>query len=107
MSIAEELQRIAGGREPIAAIVFIVGEILRVGRVGNAAAVERTDAPDVADLAAATSRALGLEGPLDIDVRRDGRGRPLVLEVNARVGANVRAADEVLDTLVWRWKEGA
>ena len=77
---------------------------LRDGRVGNAAGVERTHAPDVATLAAATSRALRLEGPIDIDVRRSRDGRPLVLEVNARVGANVRSADEVLEALLTRWR---
>jgi carbamoyl-phosphate synthase large subunit len=92
------------GGEP-AALVVLRKTALRDGRVGNAAGVERVEAPDVADLAAATSRALRLEGPLDIDVRRDRDGRPLVLEVNGRVGANVRSADEVLETLLKRWRE--
>jgi len=90
-------------REP-AALVVLRKTALRDGRVGNAVAVERTHAPDVADLAAATSRALHLEGPIDIDVRRDRLGRPLVLEVNARVGANVRSADEVLEALLDHWR---
>ena len=88
-----------------AALVVLRKTQLRGGRVGNATAVERDAAPDVAEVAAAASRALALEGPIDIDVRRDARGRPLVLEVNARVGANVRAADEVLEALLDRWKE--
>jgi carbamoylphosphate synthase large subunit len=92
----------AGG-EP-AALIVLRKTALREGRVGNAVSVERVEAADVADLAAAASRALGLEGPIDIDVRRDRLGRPLVLEVNARVGANVRAADEVLVALVDRWR---
>lgn len=94
------------GGEPTA-LVVLRKTALRDGRVGNAAGVERVDAPDVAELAAATSRALGLEGPIDIDVRRDRGGRPLVLEVNARVGANVRSADEVLETLLKRWREAS
>lgn len=91
----------AGG-EP-AALVVLRKTKLKDGRVGNASAVERAAAPDVAELAAAASRALGLEGPIDIDVRRGADGRPRVLEVNARVGANVRAADEVLEALLKRW----
>lgn len=94
----------AGGAP--AALVVLRKTALRGGRVGNAQAVERADDPEVSALAAATSRALGLEGPIDIDVRRDRDGQPRVLEVNARVGANVRAADEVLRTLFARWKEG-
>lgn len=92
------------GGEP-AALVVLRKTALREGRVGNAVGVERTHAPDVADLAAAASRALRLEGPIDIDVRRARDGRPLVLEVNARVGANVRSADEVLEALLKRWRK--
>jgi len=92
------------GGDP-AALVVLRKTALRDGRVGNAVGVERVDAPEVAALAAATSRALGLEGPIALDVRRDRHGRPLVLEVNARVGANVRSADEVLEALLERWRE--
>jgi len=94
------------GGEP-AALVVLRKTALREGRVGNAVGVERTHAPDVADLAAAASRALRLEGPIDIDVRRARDGRPLVLEVNARVGANVRSADEVLEVLLKRWRKAS
>ncbi len=91
------------GGEP-ATLVVLRKTALRDGRVGNAAGVERFHAPDVADLAAAASRALLLEGPIDIDVRRDSQGQPRVLEINARVGANVRSADEVLQALLDRWR---
>lgn len=91
-----------GGRP--AAVVVLRKTALRDGRVGNASAVERVHEADVAALAAATSRALRLEGPIDIDVRRARDGRPLVLEVNARIGANVRSADEVLEAMLERWR---
>ena len=92
-----------GGRP--AALVVLRKTSLRDGRVGNAAGVERVREADVAVLAAATSCALRLEGPIDIDVRRAQDGRPLVLEVNARIGANVRSADEVLEALLERWRK--
>lgn len=92
------------GGEP-SALVVLRKTALRDGRVGDAEGVERADLPEVAGLAASASRALALEGPIDINVRRDRQGRPLVLAVNARVGANVWAADEVLETLLARWKE--
>ena len=41
---------------------------------------------------------VGLRGPLDIDIRRRTDGLPVVLEINARFGANIRFASEVLDT---------
>jgi carbamoylphosphate synthase large subunit len=94
-----------GGR-PVA-VVVLRKTALRDGRVGNAAGVERAHDADVAALAVAASRALQLEGPIDIDVRRARDGRPLVLEVNARIGANVRSADEVLEVMLERWKNAS
>jgi carbamoylphosphate synthase large subunit len=43
------------------------------------------------------ARAVGLIGPLDIDIRRKSDGTPLVLEINARFGANIRYATEVFE----------
>jgi carbamoylphosphate synthase large subunit len=77
---------------------------LKEGLVGNALTVERVDERDVAELAEAAVRALSLEGPIDVDVRRGGDGRPFILEINARVGANVRAAEEILIAMIARWR---
>jgi predicted ATP-grasp superfamily ATP-dependent carboligase len=57
---------------------------LKSGTFGNALAVERADDPEVEDLAERATRALCLEGPIDIDIRRGEDGRPAILEVNAR-----------------------
>lgn len=76
---------------------------LREGRVGNAAAVLRLDrkqAEDIAELAEATTRALDLHGPIDMDIRRDATGTPMVLEINARFGANSVHAPEMLSNLL-------
>ena len=51
-------------------------------------------------MALAAVRALGLTGPVDVDVRRLVDGRPVVLEVNARFGANSAAAPELLDAVL-------
>ncbi|MBK8985146.1 MAG: ATP-grasp domain-containing protein [Chloroflexi bacterium] len=77
-------------------VVVLEKTALREGRTGNAARVRRVDAPDVAVTAVAAARALGLTGPLDIDIRRRADGCPLVLEINARFGANIAHAPEVL-----------
>lgn len=92
------------GRIPAAVVLRKTG--LKEGLVGNATGVERIDRPDVAALAAAAARALRLEGPLDMDVRTGLDGRPAVLEINARIGANVLTAREVLDALDDAWRNG-
>jgi carbamoyl-phosphate synthase large subunit len=79
---------------------------LKGGLVGNALGVERADRPAVAELGAAAARALHLEGPLDMDIRTRSDGGLAVLEVNARVGANVLAAPEVLEALDAAWRNG-
>lgn len=90
------------GKEPTAddgLVVVLVKTALQQGRVGNAASVERVaenSAPDVARLALETTRALGLTGPCDLDLRRRADGTPVVLEVNARFGANSSESPEIL-----------
>lgn len=78
-------------------VVVLEKTELKEGLVGNAKKVQRVDATDIAELAVAAARATGLTGPLDIDIRRRGDGIPVVLEINARFGANIRHASEVMD----------
>ncbi len=78
-------------------VVVLEKTELKEGIVGNAKQVRRVEAADVAELAAAAARTVGLTGPLDIDIRRRKDGTPVVLEINARFGANIRHAPEVLD----------
>ena len=86
------------------ACVVLKKTALKNGVVGNALSVQRVHEPDVAELAKAAVSALRLEGPIDIDIRRGLDGQPRILEVNARVGANVRAAEEVLTAIVTNWR---
>ncbi|MDO5670135.1 MAG: ATP-grasp domain-containing protein [Corynebacterium sp.] len=71
----------------------------------RAVQVERVDAPDVAHLAIDAARALRLRGPVDVDVRRLADGRPVVLEVNARFGANSYLAPELLSSVLTHVEE--
>ena len=89
-----------------AACVVLRKTALKAGRFGNALSVQREYEPEVAALAEAAVSALCLEGPVDIDVRRGLDGIPRILEINARVGANVRAAEEVLTALITNWRRG-
>ncbi len=68
---------------------------LREGRTGNAEGVIVVDAPDVAALGVAAAAAIGLTGPIDMDIRRRLDGVPTVLEINARFGANIGHAPQV------------
>ena len=78
-------------------VVVLEKTELKEGRVGNAKSVRRVQDEDVAELAMAAAHAVGLVGPLDIDIRRRTDGRPVVLEINARFGANIRFAQEVFE----------
>lgn len=76
---------------------------LKQGRVGNATGVRRLadgDAEDVAALARDAATRLGLVGTVDIDVRRAADRRPVVLEINARFGANSAEAPELLEAVL-------
>lgn len=96
-------------RSPItgeSTVVMIEKTVLKQGRVGNAAEVVRLAAgaePEVEAIAARTAEALGLIGPLDMDVRRSADGQPLVLEVNSRFGATSAHAPELLDAVLAEW----
>lgn len=61
---------------------------------------ERVVRPDVVSLAVEASRALGLSGPLDMDIRLRAEGDPVLIEIRARVGSNAQYAPEVLDTIL-------
>lgn len=87
------------GRSSIT-VVVLEKTRLKEGLVGNALEVRRVDAPDVAAVAFAACHALGLRGVADVDVRRRADGVPVVLEVNARLGANVAHAPDVLDAML-------
>jgi carbamoylphosphate synthase large subunit len=73
---------------------------LKEGLVGNAKSVVRVPASDVEQLAVRAALALGLKGPIDVDIRRLQDGSPVVLEVNARFGANILSAPEIFDRML-------
>jgi carbamoylphosphate synthase large subunit len=85
------------GKDGKAVAVVIEKTKLKGGIVGNALTVERVEFPAVAEVALAAGRAIGLTGPADIDIRLRNDGVPVVLEINARLGANNRLAPEILD----------
>ncbi|WP_160668877.1 ATP-grasp domain-containing protein [Pseudarthrobacter sp. ATCC 49987] len=87
-----------------APFVVVVEKIeLDRGAVGKAVVTRRVEVDedmDVGNVAMAAVRSLGLAGPVDVDVRRRADGTPVVLDVNARFGANSWRAPELLDAVL-------
>ncbi|MFH5879848.1 ATP-grasp domain-containing protein [Arthrobacter sp. NA-172] len=86
--------------DPDDVVVVLEKTELKEGRVGNAVSVKRVEPPaavDVAALAVAAVGVLGLMGPADVDIRRMPDGTPVILEVNARFGANSAQAPELVE----------
>ena len=103
MSGADYAPNVLIGRDGKAVVIVIEKTKLKEGIVGNAAEVQRAAAPDVAELAVAAAKAMSFVGPLDIDVRRHADGKPAVLEINARFGANIANASEILEAALADW----
>ena len=80
--------------------------MLKDGIVGNALGVRRTVEHDIATLANRTARVMRLQGPADMDIRRALNGVPKVIEVNARIGANVLEAEDVLEQIIDQLRGG-
>jgi predicted ATP-grasp superfamily ATP-dependent carboligase len=54
-------------------------------------------------------KALGLEGPCEVEYRRDSAGRPLLMEINARIAGPLETllrSGFDLPLMVWRWAAG-
>lgn len=78
---------------------------MKEGNVGNADEVKvvsslETNISDVVALATAAVAQLDLLGPIDMDIRRTEDGTPVILEINARFGANSANTPEILDLLL-------
>lgn len=80
--------------------------LLKEGRVGNATEVKAIEMADIAALAEDAACALGLTGPLDIDIRRGDDGMPRLIEINARIGAHALEAPAMFDALVDLVRQG-
>lgn len=73
---------------------------MKEGLVGNAVTVVRDTNQEAVALCLRAASLLGLEGPLDFDVRLRKDGTPALLEINARLGGNSLHSVEVLDSLL-------
>jgi hypothetical protein len=65
--------------------------------------------PDTYESAVRLIEAIGLEGPCEVEFRRDAAGRPLLMEINARVGGTIDTAIRSgvdFPLMTWQWATG-
>jgi predicted ATP-grasp superfamily ATP-dependent carboligase len=79
--------------------------------LGGASAVrESILAPaDTLDVAVRLAKAMALQGPAEVEFRRDAAGRALLMEVNARLAGTIENAVQAgvdLPLMTWRWATG-
>ena len=66
-------------------------------------------APDIGDASVRLVKAMGIEGPCEVEFRRDAAGRPVLMEVNARLAGTLETtllAGVDIPVLAWRWASG-
>jgi predicted ATP-grasp superfamily ATP-dependent carboligase len=65
--------------------------------------------PDTYDSAVSLVKAMGLTGVCEVEFRRDAAGRPLLMEVNARLAGTIENAVRSgvdLPWMIWQWASG-
>ena len=63
----------------------------------------------VLDASVQLAKAIGLEGPCEVEFRRDAVGRPLLMEINARLAGTLENAIQSgvdFPLMTWRWASG-
>jgi predicted ATP-grasp superfamily ATP-dependent carboligase len=64
---------------------------------------------ELLDAAVRLAKAIGLEGPCEVEFRRDAGGRPLLMEVNARLAGTLENAIQSgvdFPLMTWQWATG-
>jgi predicted ATP-grasp superfamily ATP-dependent carboligase len=76
--------------------------------LGGASVVRESITPpiDTLDAAVRLAKAIGLQGPCEVEFRRDAAGRALLMEINARLAGTIENAVQSgvdLPLMIWRW----
>jgi predicted ATP-grasp superfamily ATP-dependent carboligase len=64
---------------------------------------------DIADASVSLAKAIGIEGPAEVEWRRDASGRPLLMEINPRLAGSLENATKSgvdFPLLLWQWATG-
>ena len=113
-------QQFASGRREGVTLFFADGQVLAICGAaalrtcpplgGVAAMRESIPIPrEMLDASVRLIAAIGLEGPCEVEFRRDASGRPLLMEINARlVGTLENASKSGVDfpLIIWQWATG-
>jgi glycosyltransferase involved in cell wall biosynthesis/predicted ATP-grasp superfamily ATP-dependent carboligase len=113
-------QQFASGRREGVTLVVVGGEVLAsCGHIahrttpplgGNSVIRESIQAtPDLLDASVRLAKAIGLEGPCEVEFRRDAEGRPLLMEINPRLAGtleNALRSGVDVPLMTWRWAAG-
>lgn len=113
-------QEWVGGRREGVSLFIVEGDVRAAfGHVehrttpalGGASVVREstTVPPDLYDTSVRLAKAIGLEGLCEVEFRRDRHGRPLLMEVNARLTGVIETAWRAgvdFPAMVWRWASG-
>lgn len=62
--------------------------------------------PEILDSSIRLAKAMGLEGPCGVEFRRNSKNKPLLMEINARLGGALESATRSgidLPLMVWQW----
>ena len=113
-------QELATGLREGVTMLMVDGEVLascghatyRTSPPLGGVSVVRESTPIPEDIYSASvrlARAIGIEGPCEVEFRRDANNRPLLMEVNARLAATVYNAmfsGVDLPLMTWQWAAG-
>jgi predicted ATP-grasp superfamily ATP-dependent carboligase len=64
---------------------------------------------DMLDAAVRLVKQIGLQGPCEVEFRRDAKGRPLLMEINARLAGTIENAVQAgvdVPLMIWCWATG-
>ena len=113
-------QQWASGRREGVTLLMADGEVLAVcGAIahrttpllgGVSVMRESISVPDdILNASVSLAKAIGLDGPAEIEWRRDTSGRPLLMEINPRLAGTLENANKSgvdFPMLIWKWATG-
>jgi biotin carboxylase len=113
-------QQFASGRREGVTLLIAGGDVLAsCGHVahrttpplGGASVVRESIQvpPDLLDASVRLAKAIGIEGPCEVEFRRDAEGRPLLMEINPRLAGtleNALRSGVDVPLMTWRWAAG-